>query len=74
MIFVVVVVFVVYIVDLFVIINVVDELSRPSMHKLAIASLMLRLRLVLVLLSLLMFIVMSNSEVFCCGIPRYFLK
>ena len=71
MIFVVVVV-VDYIIDLFVIINVVDELSRPSMHKLA--SLMLRLRLVLVLLSLLMFIVMSNSEVFCCGIPRYFLK
>ena len=28
----------------------------------------------LLLISVLMFIVMSNSEVFCCGIPRYFLK
>ena len=53
------------IVNFFVIINVVDELSRPSIHKLAIANLMLSLRLFLVLISVLMFIVISYSEVFC---------
>ena len=62
------------IVNFFVIINVVDELSRPSIHKLAIANLMLRLRLFFVLISVLMFIVISYSEVFCRWIPRYFLK